>query len=74
MIGNAAPSVGDESIDIARSPGAICKNIAVSAFLSGEPPICGESADASPSRMRKKSIDRRFAAIHRPEHVRKPLI
>ena len=29
MIGNAAPSVGDESIDIAGSPGAICENIAV---------------------------------------------
>ena len=26
------------------------------------------------SRMRKKSIDRRFAAIHRLGHVRKPLI
>ena len=27
-----------------------------------------------PNRMRKKSIDRRFAAIHRLGHVRKPLI
>jgi len=29
---------------------------------------------AYPNRMRKKSIDRRFAAIHRLGHVRKPLI
>ena len=28
MIGNAAPSVDDESTDIAGSPGAICENIA----------------------------------------------
>ena len=30
--------------------------------------------EAALSRMRKKSIDRRFAAIHRLGHVRKPLI
>src|SRR6516165_10357700 len=31
-------------------------------------------AGLGPNRMRKKSIDRRFAAIHRLGHVRKPLI